>query len=108
MMHSFEVRIVDPDGQPISLGDAPANLGLPDNKVRELRGQFNVGKPPMLNVGDSQVVPIAMNIDGLVFEKPATYTVVISVDGNPMRSLPIRVRATVPTPGPMQLSGPGA
>src|SRR5690242_8148894 len=72
-MHAFEVKIVDPDGQSIVLGDPPPGMQVPGGKVRELRGQFNVGKPPTLNVGDSQVVPIAMNIDGLAFEKPATY-----------------------------------
>ncbi len=107
-MHTFEVSIVDPNGKPIVLGDAPPGLELPEGKVRELRGQFNVGRPPVLNLGDSQVVPIAMNLDGLMFSEPTTYSVIVSVDGSEMRRLPIRVRSMVQSPSPAQPPRTGA
>jgi hypothetical protein len=98
-MHSFSVKIVDPDENKIVLGAAPPGAEVPDGKVRELKGQFNVGRPPLLNAGDSQVVPIALNIDGLEFDTPNAYSAVISVDEEEMRRLPLRVRALVQMPG---------
>lgn len=102
-MHSFSVKIVDPDENRIVLGSAPPGAEAPDGQVSELRGQFNVGRPPLLNAGDSQVVPIALNIDGLEFGTPNAYSVVISVDEEEMRRLPLRVRTLVQMPG----FGPG-
>jgi hypothetical protein len=109
-MHSFSVKVVDPDENKIVLGNAPPGTEVPDGKVRELRGQFNVGRPALLNAGDSQVVPIALNIDGLEFQTPNAYSVVISVDDEEMRRLPLRVRTLMQMPGfgPTQLPIPGA
>jgi hypothetical protein len=107
-MHTFSIKIVDQDGSKIPLGDAPPGVSLPDGKVHELTGQFNVGRPPLLSPGDSQIVPIAANLDGLEFTRPESYSVVITVDGKDKRRLPIRVRTMVPMPGPAQPSQPAA
>lgn len=107
-MHDFSVKIVDPDEHEIVLGLAPPGIELPEGQVRELRGQFNVGRPAMLHAGDSQVVPIAMNLDGLEFAEPNDYTVVIAVDDKPMRRLPVRVRPLVQMPGMAQTPRLGA
>jgi hypothetical protein len=107
-MHEFSVKIVGQDDDPIVLGGAPPGTEASDGKVRELRGQFNVGRPPMLHAGDSQVVPIALNLDGLEFAEPKDYSVVISIDGNPVRRMPFRVRPLVQMPGmaqPPRLAG---
>ena len=107
-MHKFSIQIVDQDGRQISLGDAPPGVNLPDNKVHELVGQFNVGRPPVLVAGDSQIVPIAVNLDGLVFSEPNSYSVLISVDGEIMRRLPLRVRTVVQMAGLQQSVPPTA
>jgi uncharacterized protein DUF6941 len=107
-MHDFSVKIVDPDEQEIVLGMAPPGAEQSDGKARQLRGQFNLGRPATLNAGDSQVVPIAMNLDGLEFAEPNTYSVVIAVDGTDMRRLPIRVRSLVQMPGLAQAPRFGA
>lgn len=111
-MHKFSVRIVDQDENKIILGDAPPGSGIEDGKVREIVGQFNLGRPPFLTIGDSQMVPIALNIDGLEFAEANTYSVVISVDDVDLRRLPIRVRSVVQMPGgtagPAQLPRLGA
>jgi hypothetical protein len=101
-MHEFAIKIVDPDDNATVLGDAPPGTDLPDRKVRELRGQFNVGRPPMLHAGDSQVVPIALNLDGLEFAEPLDLSVVIFIDGEPVRRMPFRVRSLVQMPGLVQ------
>lgn len=90
-MHVFAVKIVDSDENPLTIAPAPAGLDLPDGVIREVRGQFNLGRPPLLGVGDSQVVPIAINLDGLEFVQPNNYSVVISVDGEDKRRLPLHV-----------------
>lgn len=106
-MHNFSVKIVDPDEKQIILGNAPLGSGIPDGKVREINGQFNIGRPPLLTAGDSQMVPIAMNLDGIEFAEPNAYSVVLAVDGKELRRIPLRVKAVVqmPTagPGPSQL-----
>jgi hypothetical protein len=106
-IHKFSIQIVDQDGHQISLGDAPPGANLPDNKVHELAGQFNVGRPPVLAAGDSQVVPIAVNLDGLLFSGPNAYAVLIAVDGEVKRRLPLRIRSVVQMQG-LQQSVPPA
>ena len=43
--------------------------------------QFNLGRPPGMPAGDSQLVPLAINFDGLVFHKASMYRWVIEIDG---------------------------
>jgi hypothetical protein len=110
-MHKFSVKIVDQDENKIVLGDAPPGSDIADGKVREIVGQFNLGRPPFLTIGDSQVVPIALNLDGIQFAEPDTYSIVIAVDDVDLRRLPIRVRSVVQMPGgvgPAQLPRIGA
>ncbi len=103
-MHKFSVKIVDQDENKIVLGAAPPGSDIPDGKVREIIGQFNLGRPPFLPQGEAQVVPIALNIDGIEFEKPNTYSLVIAVDDVDLRRLPIRIQSLVQMPGAI---GPG-
>ena len=110
-MHRFSVRIVDQDENKIVLGAAPPGSDIPDGKVREVVGQFTLGRPPFLTMGDSQVVPIALNLDGIEFASPDTYSLVIAVDDADLRRLPIRVRSVVQMPGgvgPAQMPRLGA
>ena len=91
-MHTLEVKIVDADENSLVIADAPLGSDTPDGKVRELKGQFTVGRPPLLPAGDEQIVPIALNIDGLVFPEPGRYSVVVSISGTEVKRLPIRVQ----------------
>jgi hypothetical protein len=107
-MHVFAVRIVDADENRLVLGNAPAGTpGSAEGQVTEIQGQFSLGRPPLLNAGDSQVVPIAMNLDGIEFATPNTYSVVVSIDGEDVRRIPVRVRAVQQMPagglGPGQI-----
>jgi hypothetical protein len=99
-MHKLDVRVEDSDGALVSLGEGPPNEDNPDGKIYRLGGEFNVGRPPLLPAGDDQVVPLAINVDGLIFHKPDMYRVVVAVDGTDMRSLPIRVQQ-LSQPGPL-------
>ncbi len=90
-VHRLEVRIDDSDGRCIPIADAPPGAEAVDGKLYTIDGHFNVGRPPQLTPGDDQIVVIAMNIDGLVFEKADAYNVVIEIDGDEVKRLAIRV-----------------
>jgi hypothetical protein len=89
--HSFAVRVLDSDNNEIPLGEAPPEIPTEDGKIRRFGGGFNIGRPPMVLPGDEQVIPLAINLDGLLFEKADTYRFVISVDGQDMKALRVRV-----------------
>ncbi len=99
-MHSFSITLRDQDGNNPPIGESapafelPDGAELPDGKIRELKGAFNVGRPPFLAPGDEQVIPIALNIDGLQFKKSDVYAVVIAIDDTEVRTLSFRVQST--------------
>ena len=96
-MHTLEVGLQDFDNHPLPIGDVPPSEAAPEGKLYKLGGQFNVGRPPMLPVGDEQIVPIALNINGMRFDTPGPYSVVVSIDGAEMRRLAFRVQAIQPS-----------
>ena len=89
--HQFEVRLLDADGHILPLADAPPGVEMEDGKIRRLGASVSVGRPPSVAPGDEQLVPIAMNIDGLVFNDQGRFEFVVSVDDEDMKHLPIRV-----------------
>jgi hypothetical protein len=99
-MHSFSINLRDQDGNALPIVPAPPGADssggaeAPERKISELKGAFNVGRPPFLAPGDEQVVPIAFNIDGLEFKKSDVYSVVIAIDDSEVRTLPFRVQST--------------
>ncbi|CAN5164905.1 hypothetical protein BH20ACT24_BH20ACT24_00980 [soil metagenome] len=99
--HGFELRLEDADANLLPLGDAPPNVELPEGKVRKLGGGFTVGRPPFLKAGDEQIIAIAVNLDGLLFENEGGYRFVITVDGNDQETLPFRVQKPPVVPGPI-------
>lgn len=90
-VHKLEIRIEDQDGNVMPLGDAAPGTESADGKIRRLGGEFNVGRPPMLPAGDQQVVALAIQVDGLSFEEPNMYNVVIDLDGSEAKRIPMRV-----------------
>jgi hypothetical protein len=90
-MHAFELTLQDADGLELPMAEAPPEAGTPDGKVRRFGGQFNVGRPPTLQPGDEQLVTLAINIDGLEFQRADAYRFVIELDGSPEKELPFRV-----------------
>jgi hypothetical protein len=93
-MHRFEVYLLDADDNELPLGDAPPEAE-PDGKIRRLGGQFNVGRPPTLQPGDEQLVAMAVNLDGLEFERADAYRFVVELDGSREKFLPFRVHHVV-------------
>ena len=97
-LHKLEIRFEDSDGNKMPLGEAgPESEG---DKIYAIGGEFNVGRPPVLLPGEDQIVPIAINVDGLVFDKPDSYSFLISIDGVVIKRLPMRVMQ-LPQTGPL-------
>lgn len=89
-VHTLSTRLLDEDGNAKQLGTVEGELG--DEDVFELTGSFNVGRPPELQHGDEQIVPIALSIEQLRFEGPGAFSWVISVDDVDVKRLPMRVQ----------------
>lgn len=68
--HRLELDVVNDDGQSI----LPTPPGL-------LQGTINVGRPPQLRQGQDQVLPLAFNLNGLKFDQPGVYAVLLRLDG---------------------------
>lgn len=89
--HKFELRLENADGDELPLGDAPPGVNVPDGKIRKIGGDFPVGRPPGVQPGDEQSVAIAVNIDGLLFERDGVYRFVVAIDGRDLRQLRFRI-----------------
>jgi hypothetical protein len=90
--HAFSLHLETEDGERLPLGDAPPGMDTPDGRMRRIEGVFNMGRPPTLVAGDEQVIPLAINLNGLPFEAPGRYTFVVEVDGQEVKRLPFRVQ----------------
>ncbi len=88
--HQLEIRLENSDGARVPISDAPAGVPSEHGKIYTIPFDFNVGRPPLLPPGDSQMVPLAINFDGLTFEKPDAYTFVIAIDGTELKRLQMR------------------
>jgi hypothetical protein len=90
--HAFSLHLETEDGEQLPLGDSPPGMETPDGRMRRIEGVFNMGRPPALVAGDEQVIPLAINLNGLPFEAPGRYTFVVQVDGEEVKRLPFRVQ----------------
>ena len=88
--HVFELRLEDQDGALKPLGHLPGPDGQPQVQMK-IMGNFMLGRPPILQAGDAQNVPIALNLDNLMFEAPGSYSFVLSIDEKEIERLTFRV-----------------
>jgi hypothetical protein len=98
-MHKFELYLLNSDGEEMALAPTASEAEGNDGEIHRLGGQFNVGRPPTLQPGDEQLIPFAVNLDGLQFDRADSYRFVLELDGSPEKELPFRVSQIVqPTP----------
>ena len=83
----FELRLLGPSGEDLSLGAGP------EGPVNRIGGEFTAGG------ADEQIVPIALNLNGLPLPTPGDYRVVISMQGEDVKTLPFTVQALAAQPG---------
>lgn len=89
--HTLTIDLIDAEGHPV----APFQ---PDVELPPVQAKmpFNVGRPPILEVGDEQTIAVAVNFANLPLPRLGIYEFVISLDGAEMRRLPLRVRTLPP------------
>ena len=88
--HTLDITLQDEDGNQVPLRFFQSEDGnqTPDFKFS---AQFNLGRPPTLPAGDSQLIPLAINFDGIVFAKACMYRWVIEIDGEIVGTNSMRV-----------------
>ena len=79
--HTIGLDILDADGASI----LPREPG-------PLRGAINMGRPATIEVGDDQVVPIVIGLNGTAVERFGRYVIVFEIDGQEKARAPFRVK----------------
>jgi hypothetical protein len=92
--HHFELRIEGPDGE-MQLGSAQDG-----RSGGRLGGDFTAG------ASDEQIIPIALNLNGVPLATPGDYRFVVMVDGADVKLLPFRVESR-PSAAPAEQAGTG-
>ena len=87
----FELRLIGPPGQELTLGAGP------NGPINRIGGEFTAGG------AEEQIVPIALNLNGLALPAPGDYRFVISIQGEDARTLPFAVQP-IRAAGPQQPS----
>jgi hypothetical protein len=103
--HQMELALEHEDGPRVPLGPPRPKAGAPGEfeQAMSVKAQFNLGRPPQIQPGDAQVLPIAMNFDQLAFTAPGAYSFVMTVDDEELHRLAFRVvglRSFTITPPP--------
>ena len=92
LSHNLEVKLVTEDGEPYPIGVRQDEAGN-QQPVRAMGGEFTLGRPAHLADGFEQVACFAFTFDGLRFDKPRLLAWVVSIDGEELTRLPMRVQA---------------
>jgi hypothetical protein len=88
--HRLGFVLLAADGQGVAPDGA---LVPPDHEGLRIHGHadFTIGRPPNLQSGDRQNIPIAVNIDGVSFAMPGLYSFVFTIDDHEINRLEFRV-----------------
>ncbi len=86
--HMLELDLLDQDGNSI----------LPPPGA--LRGPINVGRPPQAHPGSDLYVPLVFNLAGVEFPQPATYSIVLRIEGVDAKRSTLHVSMLPGMPGP--------
>ena len=86
----IEVYVTE-DGETYPIGVRPDTDGKPQ-PVRAMGGDFTLGRPAHLADGFEQVACFAFSFDGLRFDRARLLSWVVSIDGEEIARLPMRVQ----------------
>jgi hypothetical protein len=75
----FELRVVGPEGRELTLGAGP------EGPINRIGGEFTAGG------AEEQIVPIALNLNGLGLPATGGYRVVVSIQGRDAKTLAFTV-----------------
>src|SRR4051794_32415959 len=77
--HRFAIRVETPGGSPLTLGASPTG------PISAIEGSFGAGD------GEDVTMPFAMQLDGLPLETAGRYALVVAIDGDDVKTLPVPV-----------------
>lgn len=81
----FELRLIGPDNLELTLGTGP------EGPINRIGGEFTAGG------AEEQIVPIALNLNGLALPSAGAYRVVISIEDEDTKTLAFTVVALAQT-----------
>ena len=84
--NKFELRLIGPADEELTLGSGS------EGPVNRIGGEFTTGGV------EEQIVPIALNLNGLALPAPGPYRVVISMQGDDVKTLPFTVQGLAAQP----------
>jgi hypothetical protein len=89
----FELRVVGPEGRELTLAAGP------EGPINRIGGEFTAGG------AEEQIVPIALNLNGLALPATGGYRVVVSIQGRDAKTLAFTVVAAAQTQGERPAAG---
>jgi len=84
--HVLTVDLVDFDSHPVLVPS-----GIDTVSPLRVEMKFNVGRPPTLEIGESQSISLAINLPALPISEMGNYSFILNVDGDELRRLSYRV-----------------
>jgi len=90
--HDLTLHLEDADHRRVGMGAALQGAETPDGQLNEIRAQFAVGRPVGIEAGDEQILPLALNLDGILFERAGVYVFVIGIDAEEERAKRLRFK----------------
>lgn len=92
--HDLQIELQHEDGEKIPFGPPQPGPNGEQQSSSSILAQFNMGRPPVLLPGEGQVLPFAVNLDGMEFARAGAYAFVFEINGEELRRLSFRVLAT--------------
>jgi len=84
--HALKVDLIDADGHAVQVPSGP-DTSEPFNAEM----QFNVGRPPTLEVGEEQTIALAVSLPGFPFPALGQYRFVIYIDQTQLEELSFKI-----------------
>ena len=84
----LELRLVDPDGEPITIGPRTNSTGTPAERIRvTIMTRSWPDQEPLPH----RVYPLGFNLDGLALNKVGAYKFIVALDGNDAKTIDFAV-----------------
>ena len=99
--HSLTLRLLDPNGAAATLATDPKGSAR-----QAVHIGFGANEPT--DGFDETIVPLALNLDGLVFKEPGTYVFEVRVDETQPERLSFKVDLVVQDPSRQDLADDGS
>lgn len=89
--HKLEISLTDQDGQPVLVQTNPSQ-----RSPFKVDSTFTMGRPAELELGEPQIMNLALNFPGLPIERLGKYSFNVSVDGTEMARLKLKLMHIAP------------